>query len=530
MRLIHLLLVPAFLLLLVSPTSADMDRAEWKAAEEQFKLIFSERGFLVDKKAWVKQMLDDGSSKAWRFLTDALVKETELWWGVHKELDQLAAEHGKMLTEGGNAGGYTKAQEDAILELQKKIEDLESLAREETKARDAVMDAVRQGPEALHALILKRAGPSADWPLRAAGVQVAAIDPSVPANKKYLEKALKRDKDHRVRGAALEALLAVEGEVSDLLLIDRLADPVWSVQLIAINAIRERELKRAVPHLVNALALASPRVQEALGAALQELTGENFAAYHEVWARWFEDNKEDYLDNPKPPRRGSESGDSEVEIYGLRVRSDRVLFILDISGSMKLPTQNDNPMDRWKPPPPTTGDERPPPPPPPEEILSGPKIDVAKHELRKAIEKLPSDTTFNIIAFNQAAKHWRDTMQEATQANKKEAYKWIRQLGPKGNTYIDGALRLGFRMAGLVNFDPAYPELSLDTIVLISDGAPTDNQFNAQLMDPEVILQHVREWNKHQRVVIHCIGVDLVETIDFLKKLAEENGGKYVDR
>ena len=118
----------------------------------------------------------------------------------------------------------------------------------------------------------------------------------------------------------------------------------------------------------------------------------------------------------------------------------------------------------------------------------------------------------------------------ATDANKKEVYKWIRALKPKGNTYIDGALRMGFEMAGLVNFDKAYPEIHVDTIVLLSDGAPTDNSFNAKFMKPEIILQHVREWNAKRHVVIHCIGVDIVETIEFMRKLAEENGGTYVDR
>ena len=50
------------------------------------------------------------------------------------------------------------------------------------------------------------------------------------------------------------------------------------------------------------------------------------------------------------------------------------------------------------------------------------------------------------------------------------------------------------------------------------------------LMDKEIILGHVREWNRHKRIVIHCIGVDMQEGIEFLQKLAAENGGKYVDR
>ena len=57
-----------------------------------------------------------------------------------------------------------------------------------------------------------------------------------------------------------------------------------------------------------------------------------------------------------------------------------------------------------------------------------------------------------------------------------------------------------------------------------------DDVADVKLMDKEIILQHVREWNRHKRIVIHCIGVDMQEGIELLQILAMENGGKYVDR
>ena len=199
---------------------------------------------------------------------------------------------------------------------------------------------------------------------------------------------------------------------------------------------------------------------------------------------------------------------------------------------MKLKTKNDNPKDHWKPPPATTGGKAPPPPPPPpEEILSGPKTAVAQHELKKAIKQLPKSYMFNMISFNHGAAHWQPEMQKASAKNKESALQWVRSLKPGGSTYIDGALRMGFTLAGLINFDKRYPDVHVDTIVLLSDGAPTDSSFPvSKLMKPELILEHVREWNKSKRVIVHCIGVDMVEGIEFLQKLAAENGGTYVDR
>jgi uncharacterized protein YegL len=318
----------------------------------------------------------------------------------------------------------------------------------------------------------------------------------------------------------------------DSLVIGRLADSEWGVQLLAVQILRARKVTRAVPHLINALAYASPRVVETIGETLREFTGENFDPYAEVWAKWWEAHREEFQsaervragENPRPP--------SDAHFYGLPVKSDRVLFIIDMSSSMALPTHNANPLEKWKPQAPVTGDDdAPPPPPPPEEILSGPKIDVAKHELKKALLKLPDSCRFNIIAFNSAVLRWKDEMSDASEKNKQDALAWVRSLEAKGTTYIDGALRLAFRMAGLGSMDRAYPDIQVDTMILLSDGAPTTDDYpEAKLMDPEVILEHVREWNRGTQVVIHCIGVDMVESIEFLTKLAAENGGTYVDR
>ena len=179
----------------------------------------------------------------------------------------------------------------------------------------------------------------------------------------------------------------------------------------------------------------------------------------------------------------------------------------------------------------TSGGRAAPPPPPPEEILSGPKIDVAKHELKKAIQRLPRTAYFNVIAFNHAVQQWKEAMVPATDAGKEEALAWVRALQPSGSTYVDGALRLAFRLAGLGAVDARYLETNVDTMVLICDGAPTDNDpGSSKLMDPEIILGHVREWNVHKRVIIHTIGVDMVDGVEFLVKLSSENGGSHIDR
>jgi hypothetical protein len=122
-------------------------------------------------------------------------------------------------------------------------------------------------------------------------------------------------------------------------------------------------------------------------------------------------------------------------------------------------------------------------------------------------------------------------MVPADEKNKEDAYGWIRDMQPVGSTFIDGALRLAFKMAGMGAYDKAYPTVNVDTMIVLSDGAPTDNGYpDPKNMDPEEVLAHVREWNSQNRVIIHCIGIDnVVQGIQFMKKLAAQNGGTYTD-
>ena len=509
----------------VRPASAELSGKEWATLTATHKELFSAPGQLDEKKAVLEQVLAQGAHpKALKLLGQALLMECTVWWKVHKELGEVTGKYSERMVEITN---YTEEEEAELKGLKAEVDRVEKVAETERAALVAVIDAILAGPEALRKNILKRAA-SGDWAYRAAAIRIALRTYEESESKTFVNRMMLKEKDHRVRSVAMDALARLE-KGWEPLVIGRLADPVWGIQVQAIRIIEERKHMPAVPHLINAFSKASIRVQEVLGAALRTLTGENFEADAGVWVRWWEDNKDDFDGNPKMAKMRPKA-EQDVDFYGLRIKSDRILFIVDVSKSMEQKVENENPAEKWKKPPTITGPGEAPPPPPPEEILSGPKIRVARHELKKAIKQLSKDTTFNIIAFNHLAKLWKPEMVKATEANKKDAYKWMRALKPRGNTYTDGALRVAFQLAGLETWDKAQPDVYVDTIVLLSDGVPTTNAFNSERMDPEIVLQHVREWNKNKQVVIHCVGVDMVDRGKFLVTLAAENGGSYVDR
>ena len=523
------LLVCALLLAFAAPDArAKLSGKEWKALQTEYDKLFAERGNADAKIALLDKIAGDGTGRAWRLMTDALFKQVELLSELEKEIVQVSGEQSQLLQKGMK--GYTAEAENRTKELAAQLKDLEGLLKSEREAADAIVGKVSDGPEVLRKNILKRAKSGGDWPARAAAVRVASKHLGEKDSWAHVIRTIGKDADPRVRMAALEALANAQEKWEDLV-IGRLADPDWSVVLRASQIAAERKLHKAVPHLINALTGASPRLAQGVGQALKDLTGENFEAYADIWTKWWEEHKEDF-EKDVEVKTGKKPEFPRVHFYGVEIKSDRVLFIIDVSGSMKLEIKAKNEEPKKKKDPVVTGPGAPPPPPDLEDFMkSGAKIDIAKHELKKAIERMPKEFTFNIIQFNQGASAWQPTMTKASKKNKEKAYEWIRSLKPSGSTFTDGALRMAFEIAGLINFDDKYPNIAVDTVVLLSDGAPTDTSFpKANFMDFNIILEHVRQWNAKRQVVIHCIAVNMPEGNEFMKKLAEENGGTFVDR
>jgi hypothetical protein len=273
--------------------------------------------------------------------------------------------------------------------------------------------------------------------------------------------------------------------------------------------------------MIEALGKYSGRVQNDINDALKRLTGQKFEPDYESWKGWYEEHREE-LEGGDAKGLGRARGKGKAddsEYYGIQIRSKRIVYVIDVSGSMNLPIG---------------GKEGVTPGPGEEEKPSGPKVEIAKRELKNAIRKLPVDAKFNIIVFNEVVTVWQKKMLTAKQKNKNEAYLYINDLEASGSTYTYGALKEAFRFAGLGAADPNY-ETGVDTIFLLSDGMPTDQSFpTSKAMEPEKILRAVRTWNKLTKVVIHAIAIDPntqgASFIRFMKDLATQNGGQYTER
>lgn len=152
------------------------------------------------------------------------------------------------------------------------------------------------------------------------------------------------------------------------------------------------------------------------------------------------------------------------------------------------------------------------------------KLDKVKKRLIPVIEGLEEGATFTMIFFGTKTRKWRNIMVPANKRNKKNAISFIKDIKPRGETNISMALEEAFKLAGEGTSNPGEP-LNVKTIVLLTDGSPTIGKIRK----PGDIIDKTAEWNSLRRVNINTIGLGSHSNSDFLRKLAEENGGTFVE-
>jgi Mg-chelatase subunit ChlD len=339
-------------------------------------------------------------------------------------------------------------------------------------------------------------------------------------------KRLQKDADPTVRTGVARALGAFHRPEAVDLLTAASKDPDWRVRAAVVRSLASARSPEAVTLLIDMMKREEGRLRDDINMTLRALTGEDMG-FAETWAQWWND-----VGRQLPTRAAAApDGDTSLkaidtaQFYGIPTRSKRLCFIIDVSGSMDAEVEQIQEKKAA-----VTGrkeSELP--------VEGKTRLEVAKNELKRAVSNLAADTLFSVIFFNQAVRTWHPAMEKATAEIKEALRKDLDIVAASGTTYTMGALREAFALAGVqAAGGQPHPkgEIAVDTIFVLSDGGPTDNKMeDAQPMDPEIILESVRQWNRDAGIVIHAIAVDTEEVgTYFLKQLAAQNGGRFVER
>ncbi len=309
--------------------------------------------------------------------------------------------------------------------------------------------------------------------------RMAALD-------KQLAKVAKlhRGKDEAGRLVAVE-LLAELPHPERLELLARSLDdgyrPVARKALASLVRIRETA---AVELLVARLDGAGAAEVWRVTRALAELTGLTLGSRAEPWQRWWQKEGAGFElpDEGVKPSAAADEGGTRSSFYGLAIHDERLVIAVDTSDSMKAEVER------------TDGSRR---------------IDVAKQELRKAIEGFDDGVRFDLVHFGKGAQAWQGELVEAKKKTRRDALEWVDGLRLTWGTEVFAGLRQAF-------LDP-----TADAIVFMTDGDP---QLSV-LMDRPTIQRLVRQWNRTRHTAIDCVTIGTERK--WLERLALDSGGRY---
>lgn len=317
-------------------------------------------------------------------------------------------------------------------------------------------------------------------------------------------------------------------------LIAALASKQPSVLRTAIEAAKFRKLKEAVGPLAAALARTEGDdglTAELAETALREITGETLrgAKAWSILATTGAPPKEKLPENVTRAR-------PKFTFFGKDLVTTRVMFVIDVSESMREAD-------------PVPGEE----PPEPGARVNRNRVRLTRAlvQLARALKGLPDYARFGILAYSgvlyrldggyalpegmprppRARPHrpepwftlWKKKLQPANDRSRQSAYKFMKKLRPKGSTFTLKAMRLALGLK------------DIDTIVLLSDGSPTEIEGKTarEFMPADTILTKIDTLNRFRRVRIHTFGVGALGGAEerafgaFMQKLADRNRGTF---
>lgn len=342
-----------------------------------------------------------------------------------------------------------------------------------------------------------------------------AVDAMASALHKTLDK---HEKDVPVGAArlAMQSAIAALGRCgwrTDVALIDFLARFRSSDVVPAMIGVLERFAQ-------NLDDVKSGKVSTLLRHRAQQTLEALTGAYHpadkpEEWRAWWEKTKTAF--QVAPAKEGASNKDKSGTVtkgfFGIPVEGSRVVFVVDVSGSMRaaFPHQGGT----------TTGGKS-------DQVYT--RLDAAKDNLIETISTLGEEAKFNIVAFSMTAEPWNKELVAADAKNKKAALEYVKKLKPESGTNFWAGIKRGLEIKSLV-YGARY-ESNVDEVFVLSDGLPSVGDVT----DPEEILKLVAETNRFSHVRINTVylgseGSQLDGGRDggpFMEKLAKENGGRFV--
>ena len=278
-----------------------------------------------------------------------------------------------------------------------------------------------------------------------------------------------------------------------------LADGSWRVRAAAIAAARTCPTPAGVTALIDRLGEEEGRLRLDLLLALGALTGETIDDDAALWRAWWERHRATWKPSAGASRALPAAPALETStraFFRLPVRSTRVAFLIDCSGSMRDAAF-------------------------PERPAAGSKWDRARAELAKTLEAFDEGTSFDVFlhrypsSYPPRARMTRalGRLAPASPAAVRKAARWLAGEEAKGwGAFYDALVTIAGE--------------DVDTIYFLSDGRPSRGTYDRDFR----LLDEFDRANRFRQVAVHTVLVGRAKADrTFLQDLARRTGGLFVD-
>ncbi|MFT4710186.1 MAG: hypothetical protein ACJAZ8_001651 [Planctomycetota bacterium] len=272
----------------------------------------------------------------------------------------------------------------------------------------------------------------------------------------------------------------------------RLFHEDWRESSRSLAVIPLLEPSMAVPMLIEGLeywsritaeGTGSRRVVHELRQALGVVAGRDLGLNPEIWAKWWKLSQDPSTVLSPAPKQQSVSS----TFFGLRPVSDRLLFLIDRSGSM---------------------DKR--------FGAANSRFDEAVERLIYTLHDLGPKTQFRVVLFSDDTRTFSSELTFATDRQLDKLETWATNVGTAGGTDLQGGVNGSF--SGLRSGKLAPTEIDVDTVIVLCDG---------ETGNPDWVDPWLSKFNHDARLKFHCVNLG-GRPGGGLEALATGSGGRFV--
>jgi len=338
---------------------------------------------------------------------------------------------------------------------------------------------------------LRQQATQRNWHDRAEAVETyARVLPADPWLHRLLRRLMSSG-DSRSRITAIDAI--AEGGLTAFhhAVVSSLDDAHRATRVAAAECLAVISDRSQSAGLIDALAIeVHPQVRRSLIAALVGVAGADHGADVEAWRRALGQRAVVGTTETRRGARPSRYASTDATFYGVSLWTDRVMFVLDASGSMGATVPGSGPSGE-----------------------PARKIDLAARELTRCLDALGAGARVNVSAF-AAAGHacWTVVRRINSGARRKLTAFLATGLPPAASTNIAAGLTFAFD-------DPGVEE-----VVLLTDGGVNSGDQD----DAAKLLRWIVRRNRFTRLPIHCVSIG--KRSGLLLRIARLTGGQHSAR